>query len=144
MNLLESTRKLLSQGWQVIALKRSDFPEDNFSIQEAVKNRWLRILASTLALSLWTEAVAPQLAKEGIRIRSDDLGSNNTLRKGKSSELPLIVIPLMKLFFSAPTRKEPSGTLIYIPEGSKFKDINFDLLLNINWMLNLVLIKINI
>lgn len=44
---------------------------------------------SKLALSLWTQAIAPQLAKEGIRIRSVDPGGNNTLRKGKPPESPL-------------------------------------------------------
>ncbi len=38
---------------------------------------------SKLALSLWTEAIAPQLAKDNIKIRIVDPGSNNTLRKGK-------------------------------------------------------------
>jgi NAD(P)-dependent dehydrogenase (short-subunit alcohol dehydrogenase family) len=59
--------------------------------------------ASKLALSLWTRAIAPQLAKEGIRIVSVDPGSNNTLRKGKKSGLPLVVKWLMKLFFAPPT-----------------------------------------
>jgi NAD(P)-dependent dehydrogenase (short-subunit alcohol dehydrogenase family) len=58
---------------------------------------------SKLALSLWTQAMAPQLAKDDIKIRSVDPGSNNTLRKGKKSGLPLLVKPLMKLFFSPPT-----------------------------------------
>jgi NAD(P)-dependent dehydrogenase (short-subunit alcohol dehydrogenase family) len=58
---------------------------------------------SKLALSLWTQAIAPQLAKEGIKIRSVDPGSNNTLRKGKRSGLPIVVKLLMKLFFSPPT-----------------------------------------
>ncbi|ACT00304.1 SDR family NAD(P)-dependent oxidoreductase [Paenibacillus sp. JDR-2] len=58
---------------------------------------------SKLALSLWTQAIAPQLAKEGIKIRSVDPGSNNTLRKGKKSGLPLVIKWLMKLFFSPPT-----------------------------------------
>lgn len=58
---------------------------------------------SKLALSLWTEAIAPQLAKENIMIRSVDPGGNNTLRKGKPSGLPLVVEVLMKLFFSPPT-----------------------------------------
>lgn len=58
---------------------------------------------SKLAISLWTQAVAPQLAKDDIKIRSVDPGSNNTLRKGKESGLPLLVKPLMKLFFSPPT-----------------------------------------
>ncbi|WP_040950997.1 SDR family NAD(P)-dependent oxidoreductase [Gorillibacterium massiliense] len=59
--------------------------------------------ASKLALSLWTQAIAPQLAKDDIKIRSVDPGGNNTLRKGKKSGLPLLLIPLMKLFFSPPT-----------------------------------------
>ncbi|EST54917.1 short-chain dehydrogenase [Brevibacillus panacihumi W25] len=58
---------------------------------------------SKLALSLWTQAIGPQLAKENIKIRSVDPGSNNTLRKGKNPGLPLLVKPLMKLFFSPPT-----------------------------------------
>lgn len=58
---------------------------------------------SKLALSLWTQAIAPQLAREGIQIRSVDPGGNNTLRKGRNSGLPLVVVPLMKLFFSPPT-----------------------------------------
>lgn len=58
---------------------------------------------SKLALSLWTQAIAPQLAREGIQIRSVDPGGNNTLRKGKNSGLPLVVVPLMRLFFSPPT-----------------------------------------
>jgi Dehydrogenases with different specificities (related to short-chain alcohol dehydrogenases) len=59
--------------------------------------------ASKLALSLWTQAIAPQLAKEGIKIRSVDPGGNNTLRKGKNSGLPVVVNLLMKLFFPPPT-----------------------------------------
>lgn len=59
--------------------------------------------ASKLALSLWTQAVAPQLAKDDIMIRSVDPGGNNTLRKGNSSGLPFLVAILMKLFFPPPT-----------------------------------------
>ncbi|MEC2055076.1 SDR family NAD(P)-dependent oxidoreductase [Peribacillus psychrosaccharolyticus] len=58
---------------------------------------------SKLALSLWTQAIASQLAEDDIKIRSVDPGSNNTLRKGKKSGLPILVQTLMKLFFSAPT-----------------------------------------
>ncbi len=58
---------------------------------------------SKLALSLWTQAIAPQLAKDGIKIRSVDPGGNNTLKKGKDSGLPILVKALMKLFFSPPT-----------------------------------------
>ncbi|OZB92440.1 SDR family NAD(P)-dependent oxidoreductase [Paenibacillus sp. XY044] len=209
---LELTRKLLSEDWQVVALNRSDFPDEDMIIQKAVKSGRLRIYktadladfgslkksleeiksseqridvlfnnaggsfpelryskqgreqhyelltvvpyiilmelkeliknsslktvintsssalkftkefnieilerpktfrkligpyaTSKLALSLWTQAIGPQLAKEGIKIRSVDPGSNNTLRKGKNSGLPLYVKPLMKLFFAPPT-----------------------------------------
>ncbi|MCD1258449.1 SDR family NAD(P)-dependent oxidoreductase [Paenibacillus athensensis] len=55
-----------------------------------------------LALSLWTEAIAPQLAAEGITVVSADPGGNNTLRKGNSSGLPVIVRAMMKLIFPPP------------------------------------------
>lgn len=58
---------------------------------------------SKLALSLWSEAIAPQLIKEGIKIRSVDPGGNNTKRRGKKSGLPVIVMLLMKLFFPPPS-----------------------------------------
>ncbi|MDN4067120.1 SDR family NAD(P)-dependent oxidoreductase [Paenibacillus vini] len=210
---LELTRKLLSEDWQVIALNRSGFPEDDMSIQNAIKKGSLRIYTtedladyaslkrtlgeikgkerridilfnnaggsfpelsyskqgrekhfelltvvpyiilmelkellnsgslktvintsssaqkftkefsidilerpktfrkligpyatSKLALSLWTHAIVPELAKDDILIRSVDPGGNNTLRKGKTSGLPFPVGILMKLFFPPPTR----------------------------------------
>lgn len=210
---LELTRKLLSEGWQVVALNRSDFPPEDTALRTAVKEGRLRIYTtadladyaslrdaleqikskeqridilfnnaggsfpelsyskqgrekhyelltvvpyivlmellelvrrgrhktvintsssafnftkeftietlerpktfrkllgpyatSKLALSLWTLAIAPQLAKDDIKIRSVDPGGNNTLRKGKRSGLPLLVTVLMKLFFAPPTR----------------------------------------
>jgi len=58
---------------------------------------------SKLALSLWTQAIAPQLAKEGIKIRSVDPGINNTLRKGKDSGLTAWFELFMKFFSSPPT-----------------------------------------
>lgn len=58
--------------------------------------------ASKLALSLWTEALAPSLAKEGILIRSVDPGNNNTVRKGQKSGLPLWMKLLMR-FTPPPT-----------------------------------------
>lgn len=209
---LELARRLLSEGWQVIALNRSDFPADDATIREAAGNGRLRLYrsadladyaglrsaleeikdkerridvlfnnaggsfpelsyskqgrerhyelltvvpyiilielkellrngslktaintsssalnhvrtfnveilerpttfrkllgpyaASKLALSLWTQAIAPRLAEEGLKIRSVDPGGNNTLRKGKDSGLPIVVKWLMKLFFSPPT-----------------------------------------
>lgn len=74
--------------------------------------------ASKLALSLWTETVAPQLAAEGIEIRSVDPGSNNTLRKGKRSGLPIWLKPVMKLFFSPPTH---GAGLLYTGALGKYR-----------------------
>ncbi|MCH1642159.1 SDR family NAD(P)-dependent oxidoreductase [Paenibacillus timonensis] len=74
--------------------------------------------ASKLALSLWTETVAPQLADEGIEIRSVDPGSNNTLRKGKRSGLPIWLKPVMKLFFSPPTH---GAGLLYTGALGKYR-----------------------
>jgi len=216
---LELARKLLAEGWQVVALNRSEFPADDASIEKARKSRQLRIYkvtdladygglrralqqiksneqqidilfnnaggsfpelsysqqgrekhyevmtvvpyiilmelkellkngslktvintstsaikftkelsieilerpktfrkligpyaTSKLALSLWSQAIAPQLAKDDIKIRSVDPGGNNTLRKGKNSGLPLLVKPLMKLFFPPPTK---GASLLY-------------------------------
>lgn len=57
-----------------------------------------------LALSLWTQALAPAEAADGILLRSADPGPNNTLRKGKKSGLPLPVHYLMRFFFAPPTQ----------------------------------------
>ncbi|MGN7765498.1 SDR family NAD(P)-dependent oxidoreductase [Paenibacillus sp. 22594] len=59
--------------------------------------------ASKLALSLWTRELAPQLAAEGILIRSADPGGNNTIRSGKKSGLPFWLKPIIKLFFPHPS-----------------------------------------
>ncbi|MNO28217.1 Fatty acyl-CoA reductase [compost metagenome] len=59
--------------------------------------------ASKLALSLWTRELAPQLASEGIIIRSADPGGNNTIRSGKKSGLPFWLKPVIKLFFPHPS-----------------------------------------
>ncbi|MDG0809243.1 SDR family NAD(P)-dependent oxidoreductase [Cohnella rhizosphaerae] len=91
--------------------------------------------ASKLALSLWTQAAAPRLLKEGIRIRSVDPGGNNTLRKGKQSGLPIVVKALMKLFFSPPTEganrlyegafgEHRAKTGVYLEKG-RVKELKF-------------------
>lgn len=56
-----------------------------------------------LALSLWTQALAPVEAADGIRLRSADPGPNNTLRKGKKSGLPFPVNYLMRFVFPPPS-----------------------------------------
>lgn len=56
-----------------------------------------------LALSLWTQELAPHLAAEGIMIRSADPGGNNTIRRGKKSGLPVWLKPVIRLFFPHPS-----------------------------------------
>ncbi|GGA37813.1 SDR family NAD(P)-dependent oxidoreductase [Paenibacillus physcomitrellae] len=80
----------------------------NFSIENLEHPKTFRKMygpyaTSKLALSLWTQAIAPQLAKEGIKIRSVDPGINNTLRKGKDSGLTAGFELFMRLFSSPPT-----------------------------------------
>ncbi|QSF46848.1 MULTISPECIES: SDR family NAD(P)-dependent oxidoreductase [Paenibacillus] len=58
---------------------------------------------SKMALSLWTKEMAPQLANEGIMIRSADPGGNNTIRGGKKSGLPFWLRPIIKMFFPHPS-----------------------------------------
>jgi len=59
---------------------------------------------SKLALSLWTAEAASKAMADGIRLLSVDPGGNNTLRSNKTSGLPFYIKPLMKLFFSHPSR----------------------------------------
>jgi NAD(P)-dependent dehydrogenase (short-subunit alcohol dehydrogenase family) len=102
---------------------------------------------SKLALSLWTQAIASQLSKDDIKIRSVDPGGNNTLRKGKKSGLPLLVNLLMKLFFSPPTHgagklyegalgEHRNETGVFLLKGQvaeiKFKDQAHNVLERIN------------
>jgi len=63
-----------------------------------------------LALSLWTRAIAPIAALDGITIRSADPGGNNTLRKGNSSGLPFYLKPIMKWLFAPPSK---GASLLY-------------------------------
>jgi NAD(P)-dependent dehydrogenase (short-subunit alcohol dehydrogenase family) len=58
---------------------------------------------SKLALSLWSQQVAPALATEGIRIRSVCPGPNKTPMT-KSSGMPAFMTPLVHLFFSPPSK----------------------------------------
>ncbi len=79
----------------------------SFSLEELEHPQKLRKVvgpyaASKLALSLWTEAIAPSLAHEGIFIRSVDPGNNNTVRKGQKSGLPFWMKSLMR-FTPPPT-----------------------------------------
>ncbi|KRE83064.1 short-chain dehydrogenase [Paenibacillus sp. Soil766] len=66
--------------------------------------------ASKLALSLWTQELAPQLAQEGITMVSVDPGGNNTLRKGKKSGIPFYLKPIIQLLFPHPSK---GASLLY-------------------------------
>ncbi|WP_042201735.1 SDR family NAD(P)-dependent oxidoreductase [Paenibacillus camerounensis] len=72
-----------------------------------------------MALSLWTQELAPTLAAEGIQLRSADPGGNNTLRKDKNSGLPFYIKPLMKMFFHHPSY---GAGLLYNAALGKHKD----------------------
>lgn len=45
----ELTRKMLGEGWQVIAMNRSDFPKDDLEIQESINKNLLRVYKADLA-----------------------------------------------------------------------------------------------
>ncbi|WP_240416274.1 SDR family NAD(P)-dependent oxidoreductase [Paenibacillus periandrae] len=66
--------------------------------------------ASKLALSLWTQEIAPLITNEGIKILSVDPGGNNTIRKGKNPGLPFYIKPIMQLFFPHPSK---GASLLY-------------------------------
>lgn len=58
---------------------------------------------SKLALSLWTNGIAPKLLTEGIKIRSVCPGPNRTkLTKGK--RMPSYILPIRNLIFSPPSK----------------------------------------
>ncbi|MGO4348243.1 hypothetical protein AB4Z45_22370 [Paenibacillus sp. MCAF9] len=58
---------------------------------------------SKLALSLWTQAASQTTSVEGIEIRSVCPGPNKTPMSG-SSGMPIHMIPIRNLFFSAPSK----------------------------------------
>jgi NAD(P)-dependent dehydrogenase (short-subunit alcohol dehydrogenase family) len=59
--------------------------------------------ASKLALSLWTQDIAVEVLKEGIRIRSVCPGGNKT-SMSKNSGMPGYMILIRNLFFSHPSK----------------------------------------
>lgn len=109
--VLMELKELLQKGHLKTVINTSSVAlkfEKEFSIEKLERPKAFRKLVgpyatSKLALSLWTQAISPELAKEGIKIRSVDPGSNNTIRKGRKSGLPVLLTPIMKLFFPPPT-----------------------------------------
>lgn len=100
--LTNSRHKTVINTSSAVANMAKKFDPDSLDRPKTFRKLLGPYAASKLALSLWTQAVAPELAKEGIKIRSVDPGSNNTARKSTSSGLPWFVKPLMKLFFQPP------------------------------------------
>lgn len=101
------------------------FDADNLARPQRFKQLTGAYADTKLAMSLWTQALAPTEAEDGILLRSADPGPNNTIRKGKKSGLPFPVNYLMRFFFAPPTQgagrlydaafgqyKKEAGTLI--------------------------------
>lgn len=101
------------------------FDADNLARPQRFKQLIGAYADTKLAMSLWTQALAPTEAEDGILLRSADPGPNNTIRKGKKSGLPFPVNYLMRFFFAPPTQgagrlydaafgqyKKETGTLI--------------------------------
>ncbi|MEJ8305885.1 SDR family NAD(P)-dependent oxidoreductase [Saccharibacillus sacchari] len=80
------------------------FNADNLARPERFKQLTGAYADTKLAMSLWTQALAPGEAKDGILLRSADPGPNNTIRKGKKSGLPFPVNYLMRFFFAPPSQ----------------------------------------
>ncbi|WP_431085839.1 SDR family NAD(P)-dependent oxidoreductase [Paenibacillus sp. 8b26] len=59
--------------------------------------------SSKLALSLWTQEIAPAATAEGIKIRSVCPGANKTTMTS-SSGMPGYMIPIRNLIFSHPSK----------------------------------------
>ncbi|WP_334077858.1 SDR family NAD(P)-dependent oxidoreductase [Paenibacillus sanfengchensis] len=97
-----SLKTVINTSSQVFRFTK-EFSIENLEHPKTFRKMYGPYATSKLALSLWTQAVAPQLAKEGIKIRSVDPGINNTLRKGKDSGLTVSFGLFMKLFASPPT-----------------------------------------
>ncbi|MNI55486.1 hypothetical protein D3C73_1104420 [compost metagenome] len=97
-----SLKTVINTSSQVLRFTK-EFSIENLEHPTTFRKMYGPYATSKLALSLWTQAVAPQLAKEGIKIRSVDPGINNTLRKGKDSGLTAWFELFMKVFSSPPT-----------------------------------------
>lgn len=110
--ILMEMRALLAEGEHRTVVNTSTsafnmlktFDPDALARPVSFKKLFGPYAASKLALSLWTREAAPQLAEEGIILRSADPGGNNTMRKGKPSGLPFYLKPIMKLLFAPPSK----------------------------------------
>ncbi|WP_248929848.1 SDR family NAD(P)-dependent oxidoreductase [Paenibacillus hamazuiensis] len=111
-------KTVINTSSQVLRFTK-EFTIENLEHPKTFRKMFGPYATSKLALSLWTQAVEPQLAKEDIKIRSVDPGINNTLRKGKDSGLTVWFELFMKFFSSPPTH---GANLLY--EGALGKHCN--------------------
>lgn len=83
--------------------------------------------ASKLALSLWTQEIAPSMQADGITIRSVCPGGNKTTMT-KNAGMPRFMIPIRNLFFSHPSEgaarlyeaalgSSPQSTGVFLNKG---------------------------
>ncbi|MCV4235129.1 SDR family oxidoreductase [Virgibacillus sp. LDC1] len=71
---LELTKRLLSEGWQVLALIRSAFPSDDSLVQEGLRSQQLRVYTADLSDFMDLQASLDQIKKHEDHI---DLLFNN-------------------------------------------------------------------
>ena len=116
--ILMELKELLQQGSRKTVVNTStnafaglrSFRADTLERPESFKKLFGPYAATKLALSLWTHALAPLLASDGIIVRSADPGGNNTIRKGNGAGLPVYIRLIMKWFFAAPDK---GASLLY-------------------------------
>ncbi|KLV23292.1 short-chain dehydrogenase [Niallia circulans] len=87
-----------------VILRVKQFDPDTLENPSSFKKLFGPYATAKLALSLWTKEIAKRESANGFRFLSVDPGSNNTLRKEKKSGIPFYIKPLMKFFFSPPTK----------------------------------------
>lgn len=113
-----SLKTVINTSSQVFRFTK-EFTIEKLEYPKTFRKMYGPYATSKLALSLWTQAIAPHLAKEGIKIRSVDPGINNTLRRGKDSGLTTGFELFMKFFSSPPTH---GANLLY--KGALGKNSN--------------------
>jgi NAD(P)-dependent dehydrogenase (short-subunit alcohol dehydrogenase family) len=147
---------LLKKGKPVIVIQTSSdaFKFKKSFVPEELANppKFQKLIgpyASTkLAITLWTHAFAQELKREGVTIISIDPGNNNTMRKGRNGELPLIIQPFIHLFGPHPSvgagrlfaglEKSPHEAGLYFRKGKpvefKFKQHAAQVLLQVQYV----------
>lgn len=101
--------------------------------------------STKLAITLWTQALAPELKEEGVTIISVDPGNNNTMRKGRNGGLPLLIQPFIRFLGPHPSvgagrlfaglERSPDEAGLYFSKGEpteyKFKQHAYQVLFQV-------------